>query len=326
LAGVAAGLSKYFGIDVILIRILFVIGVFTGGWGILLYVALWLLVPEATTSSERLQMVGKPVTVDSLKEVVARADVTSAAKRVNNSLAGPINSTFRVLLKIVGLGFIVFGLGMLFALIAVESYVLLHNGALFGQNILPIFPIGLKEHLLLNLSVVLAALLSVLVIIFGISIFKQKWPIKTWVTGTLIGLTLIGLAGTIALAADVAPQVRDRYNTQFHTTTRFVQPFTAVKAFGEGVTIRYQVASKYFINLNYFDNPNLSNIKTTVSNSTLLIDSSQFNQHRNCSNWCIPDTYDMVITISSPNPVNILYQDQMKDMLPEVPPIPPLPQ
>ena len=41
LAGVAAGLAKYFGIDVILVRLLFIIIVFiTVGWGILLYIAL----------------------------------------------------------------------------------------------------------------------------------------------------------------------------------------------------------------------------------------------------------------------------------------------
>src|SRR5580765_5434301 len=40
-AGVAAGLAAYFGIDVILFRILFVIGTITGGWGLLVYIALW---------------------------------------------------------------------------------------------------------------------------------------------------------------------------------------------------------------------------------------------------------------------------------------------
>jgi phage shock protein PspC (stress-responsive transcriptional regulator) len=68
LAGVSAGLASYFGVDVLIIRVLFVIAAITAGWGILLYIALWLLVPEAKTSSERLQMAGKPVTVDSLKD------------------------------------------------------------------------------------------------------------------------------------------------------------------------------------------------------------------------------------------------------------------
>jgi len=308
LAGVAAGLAKYFGVDVLLIRILFVIGVFTGGWGILIYIALWLLVPEAKTSSERLQMAGKPVTVSSLKEVVSRADVAGAAKRANNSLAGPINSAFIILLKVVGVGFIVAGLSLLFALIAMESYVLAHTGNLFGQDI---FPVGFREHLLLNLGVSVMALVAVLVIVFGISIFKQKWAIKTWVTGTLVGLILIGLAGTIALGADAAPQIRDRYNAHLHTSLRYVQPFTTVNTIGDGVNVRYEAADKYSVSLNYFDNPNLADIKTTVSNGTLLIDSTQFDWHRNCPSLCIPDTYDMIVTVKSPNMPQIDNKDEI---------------
>lgn len=45
-AGVASGLAAHFDIDPVLVRILFVIGVFAGGAGILAYLAGWLLIPE----------------------------------------------------------------------------------------------------------------------------------------------------------------------------------------------------------------------------------------------------------------------------------------
>lgn len=48
LAGVCGGLGEYFGIDPTLIRILFVITALLGGPGILLYVVLWLVMPEET--------------------------------------------------------------------------------------------------------------------------------------------------------------------------------------------------------------------------------------------------------------------------------------
>ncbi len=61
IAGVASGLAQYFGLDVILIRILFVVAtIITFGWAILLYIVLWVLVPEVKTSSDRLQMAGRP--------------------------------------------------------------------------------------------------------------------------------------------------------------------------------------------------------------------------------------------------------------------------
>lgn len=47
LAGVCAGLADYAGMDVNLVRVLtVVVGLFTGGLGVLAYVAAWLIIPE----------------------------------------------------------------------------------------------------------------------------------------------------------------------------------------------------------------------------------------------------------------------------------------
>jgi phage shock protein C len=46
LAGVAAGLADYFGVDVTLVRIGIVALTLIGGAGVPLYVAAWLLIPE----------------------------------------------------------------------------------------------------------------------------------------------------------------------------------------------------------------------------------------------------------------------------------------
>ena len=45
-AGVCAGLADYFGIDVTLIRLAFAVLTIFGGFGALLYVAAWAVVPE----------------------------------------------------------------------------------------------------------------------------------------------------------------------------------------------------------------------------------------------------------------------------------------
>ncbi len=44
--GVAAGLAEYFNLDIILIRVLFIILTFFNGIGIILYIILWIVVPE----------------------------------------------------------------------------------------------------------------------------------------------------------------------------------------------------------------------------------------------------------------------------------------
>ena len=46
LAGVAAGIAGYVGIDVLLVRIAFAVLTIVGGVGIPLYVACWLLIPD----------------------------------------------------------------------------------------------------------------------------------------------------------------------------------------------------------------------------------------------------------------------------------------
>jgi phage shock protein PspC (stress-responsive transcriptional regulator) len=45
-AGVAAGLADYFGLDAGLVRVIFVLTAAFGAIGLLAYVAAWLLVPE----------------------------------------------------------------------------------------------------------------------------------------------------------------------------------------------------------------------------------------------------------------------------------------
>jgi phage shock protein PspC (stress-responsive transcriptional regulator) len=46
IAGVAAGIARYLGVDVTLVRIAFVVLAFVGGAALPLYVAGWLLIPE----------------------------------------------------------------------------------------------------------------------------------------------------------------------------------------------------------------------------------------------------------------------------------------
>ena len=64
IAGVSSGLGHYFGIDAIWIRLVWVALVFLGfGAPILIYILLMILIPEATTTSEKLKMKREPVTV-----------------------------------------------------------------------------------------------------------------------------------------------------------------------------------------------------------------------------------------------------------------------
>ncbi|MDX9771747.1 MAG: PspC domain-containing protein [Tenuifilaceae bacterium] len=66
IAGVSSGLSYYWNIDPVIIRILFVITALWGGGGFFVYVILWIVIPEARTAAERLEMTGEPVTAENI--------------------------------------------------------------------------------------------------------------------------------------------------------------------------------------------------------------------------------------------------------------------
>lgn len=299
LAGVAAGLANYFGIDVLIIRLLFIVATFTVGWGILVYLVLWLLVPEARTSSERLQMAGKPVTIESLKEAVERADVKGAAGRANKSLVRPVNAIVTALLKVIGVCFVTIGLGLLLSLIGGLTYVFLRAGALHNS----IFPVGLREHLVIGIAAGVVALIALFIVLFGMAVYRRKWPVHAWITGVLVGLVFVGLSVGDALTADIVPQVRDRYNANIHTTVRTLQPFTSVNTRGvDGdVDVEYRTADTYSVSLRYFGSPDLHTVKTTVLNGVLTVDTSDFHWQRDCPDeLCIPNDYNLTITINAP--------------------------
>jgi membrane protein containing pspC domain len=66
--GVCAGIAAYWGINPLWVRLLFIFSPFiTFGTSLLIYIVLWISMPEAQTAAEKLQMRGEEVTLDSLK-------------------------------------------------------------------------------------------------------------------------------------------------------------------------------------------------------------------------------------------------------------------
>jgi phage shock protein C len=57
LAGVCGGLAQYFNLDATLIRVLFVALAVVGGSGLVIYLAMWIIVPKGAT---RRRMTGGP--------------------------------------------------------------------------------------------------------------------------------------------------------------------------------------------------------------------------------------------------------------------------
>lgn len=73
IGGVCSGLAAYFGVeDPIWVRLAFVLVFFTLGFGMLLYIILWVMVPEAKTAGDRLAMMGEPANVHNISRMIER--------------------------------------------------------------------------------------------------------------------------------------------------------------------------------------------------------------------------------------------------------------
>lgn len=70
LGGIASGIAAYFGTDVTIIRLVFIISTFLGGSGFIFYIILWMITPEAKSITEKMQMQGEPVTLSNIEQNV----------------------------------------------------------------------------------------------------------------------------------------------------------------------------------------------------------------------------------------------------------------
>jgi len=71
--GVSSGIAAYFGIDVIIVRLIFVVLTFFGGTGLILYIILWIILPEARTITDKMEMQGEPVTLKNIETNIKKS-------------------------------------------------------------------------------------------------------------------------------------------------------------------------------------------------------------------------------------------------------------
>ncbi|MBC2839350.1 PspC domain-containing protein [Robiginitalea sp. SC105] len=135
IGGVCAGLEHYLGIDALWIRLIFILlAIFAGGFGFIAYILLWILVPEAATTAQKLDMTGEPVNIsnierkvkegiDDVAERVRSVDyekvgskVKSSGKTFFDTLGDVIMFFFKVIGKFIGILLIIIGAATLIGL------------------------------------------------------------------------------------------------------------------------------------------------------------------------------------------------------------------
>ena len=72
IGGVCSGMGAYWDIDPVIMRVLFVALVLAGGLGVLVYLILYVVIPEAKTTSQKIEMKGHPVNIHNIKDSVKK--------------------------------------------------------------------------------------------------------------------------------------------------------------------------------------------------------------------------------------------------------------
>lgn len=70
--GVCSGIAAYFDFDPIWLRLAFALSFFFAGTGLILYLILWLIIPAARTTAEKLEMRGERVNISNIEKIFVK--------------------------------------------------------------------------------------------------------------------------------------------------------------------------------------------------------------------------------------------------------------
>ena len=128
-----SGVANQFDFDPLYLRGAFAILFFAFGTGLLLYILLWIIIPKAETTAEKLEMRGEPINVDNIKRSVEE-EMSDLKNRVNNLrsqtnvrtgidkiidfVSTVVKGFFRIIMRVLSVFFITIGFILLFVLIS----------------------------------------------------------------------------------------------------------------------------------------------------------------------------------------------------------------
>lgn len=72
IGGVCAGMGAYWNLEPWIVRLIFIVLTMMGGLGILVYLVLYIVLPEAKTTAQKIEMKGEPVNIHNIKESVKK--------------------------------------------------------------------------------------------------------------------------------------------------------------------------------------------------------------------------------------------------------------
>lgn len=218
LGGVASGLGAYIGLDTVWVRLFFVAAFFMG-FGILTYIILWIVMPEAKTTAEKLKMRGEPINIknigkafeseaqkvgEKLQNVDTNKFTSKAGTVLENivmAIASFFTAVFNVLGKVLGITFLFVGTFLLVVLLVLifssTAIVSISSNGIYSiasQEFFNLIFVNQDQFLLASVATFLLVGVPIIGLIF-LSV-RMLFKVRSHYS---VGLTFVGLmvVGTV---------------------------------------------------------------------------------------------------------------------------------
>ncbi|OYX43918.1 hypothetical protein B7Y94_00670 [Candidatus Saccharibacteria bacterium 32-49-12] len=239
--GVLSGMASYLRVDVLWLRLIFIVLLFASvGFAALFYAVAWLIIPPARTAAEKLQLAGRPVTIDSIRQI-NEADSSIDLERRSALVK-------RIVTIVVGIGASIVAIGATAAILIVTAQLVI------GQDVANVEAYRTP----LTLMYISGALLVALSLVVAYAAFSQKFNKRIWISAvviTLLGLISFGAAITGLRWQDRLEIEAAQLNMVNHVD-RLPTDFNKIK--------KLQVEAPEFASVTYIVDPLAATIKQRI--------------------------------------------------------------
>jgi len=220
IGGVMAGISAYTGWDVGLLRVLAVLSVGLFGSGVIAYLVIMVITPEAKSMKDKMEMTGEPITLENIENNIKKSvqpneteenGLTKVllfpfriAATVFSALKGPLNVLRWIIQIFLGIILLILGIAFIIVLgaLCTVGFTGIDQGQLVHMGPLPLYLIA-KDFPFWAIPALVMAFLPVFVsiVIAGVSLLaNRKFYNKTYKIASTT-MIIVGWVGLFAAAA-----------------------------------------------------------------------------------------------------------------------------
>jgi phage shock protein PspC (stress-responsive transcriptional regulator) len=296
LGGVCAGLGHYFGVDRIWVRLLVLIAFFGFGTGFIIYIILWVIIPKAQTTSEKLEMKGEPINVENIGNTI-KDEFNSFKKKVNGNsnndygqkatdavskffeiFARVLTFLFKFILKAIG---VVLVIGASIGLITLVSVMIgspeelsfnnEHWGGYWSQEFAEIFFSSGSSYTYAFIGLVLITIIPMLALLYAGLKILFKLPSSNKAIGiAAISLFVIGVILISFTASSTAAQYSSKQNiTEIVELEELTSDTLHLSSLEEHYSSGTYTSNEIFIENDFIYTDNMSvNVTKSINNTT----------------------------------------------------------